>query len=535
VRAGELTVAIPTRDRWEILGQTLRALSAQTVSGFETVVVVDGGSESPPMAELEAARVLWQDHGGPGVARNLAVQQSARPLLLFLNDDMIPAPDLVSRHLQRHAAEPAAEVAVLGHVEWHPQVARRRLERWLEWAGAQFDYRQLAREPGPEAGFGRFYSCNVSLKRELFVRAGGFDPAFTFDYEDLDLGWRLDQAGMRLLYEPGAVAYHLHVHDWQAIERRYRSRARAERLMAQKHDWFSPWFAERIRAHAGARSASAVWPYLVDRVPERAGGLRRRVEVRADRRYHQMLAPEFDAAWEGERDLEELRAYLGDAYDHDKLVRHRDLVEDEAAAATDEASFYRTSEQYLYDLTAFAMSGVKDPYRTEIESLLPRGSSLLDYGCGIGSDGLRLLEHGYRVAFADFDNPSARYLRWRLERRGLSAEVYDLDGDLPGGFDAAYAFDVIEHVDDPFAFLAELERRAAVVVVNLLEPVAGDTALHRVLPIRALLAHAGDRGLLRYRRLHGRSHLVIYRSQRRTNRIDRLRTLQQRALGRLGR
>ena len=77
---------------------------------------------------------------------------------------------------------------------------------------------------------------------------------------------------------------------------------------------------------------------------------------------------------------------------------------------------------------------------------MPPGSRLLDYGCGIGSDGLMLLEAGYRVEFADFDNPSTEYLRWRLEQRGFDAPVHDLDKDVPDGFDAAYAFDVIEHV-----------------------------------------------------------------------------------------
>ena len=78
------------------------------------------------------------------------------------------------------------------------------------------------------------------------------------------------------------------------------------------------------------------------------------------------------------------------------------------------------------------------------------------------------------VAFAEFDNPSSKYLRWRLARRGIEADVYDLDGDIPGGFDVAYSLDVIEHVEEPFAFLAELERRAAVVMVNFLEPDPGE-------------------------------------------------------------
>ncbi|HWF25674.1 MAG TPA: glycosyltransferase [Solirubrobacteraceae bacterium] len=507
-----MTVAIPTRDRWNILQRTLAALKTQTVQGFETIVVVDGTDQRPPAAVHDQARVLIQEQAGPGAARNRAASASGRTLLLFLGDDMIPEPQLVERHLARHTRDAAPEVAVLGHVRWHPEVAGDRLARWLEWSGAQFDYRALAREGGEEAGFGRFYSCNVSLKRTFFLDVGGFDLDFWFDYEDLDLGWRLHQRGMRLLYEPGAVALHLHRHDLPSLERRYASRAQGERTMAAKHDWFSPWFHQRITAHAGAPSVSRAWPYIVDTVPEGLKALRGRAEARADRWYQQRLAAPFLAAWDGATELEELRAYLGEDYDQSKLVHHRDLVDAEAAAAADEHGFYRTSELYLYDLTAFAMSGIKAPYRRALTELVAPGGRVLDYGCGIGSDGLRLLEAGYRVAFADYENPSTRYLRWRLERRGSSAAIYDLDAEVPGGFDAAYAFDVIEHADDPFAFLAELERRAAIVVVNLLEPVPGDTALHRPLPITAILRHATGRGLLHYRRYYGRSHLLAYRS-----------------------
>lgn len=214
------------------------------------------------------------------------------------------------------------------------------------------------------------------------------------------------------------------------------------------------------------------------------------------------------------REEAELAAYLGDAYDRARLERWAQTLDEEAERVGDEATLYRTSEAYLYNLTAFAMTGTKAPYLAALASAVPPGARLLDYGCGIGSDGLALLEAGYDVAFADFDNPSTRYLRWRLERRGLVAPVHDLDRDPPPpGFELAYAFDVIEHVDDPWAFLAAMEERAALVLVNLLEEDDDDTDLHRELPIPAILRHAARRGIVRYERFHGgRSHLVLYRS-----------------------
>jgi SAM-dependent methyltransferase len=212
------------------------------------------------------------------------------------------------------------------------------------------------------------------------------------------------------------------------------------------------------------------------------------------------------------RDEAELRAYLGARFDRARLVGWQEQLEAEAAAIGDEARLYRESEAYLYNLTAFAMTGTKDAYRDVVASLAPAGGRLLDVGCGIGSDGLDLLERGFAVTFADFDNPSTRYLRWRLQRRGLAADVVDLDAaPLPGGFDVAYAFDVLEHVEDPFALLRAMEGSARVVCVNALETSPDETALHRELPVEAIVAWARSRGLLRYDRLHGgRSHLLAW-------------------------
>jgi SAM-dependent methyltransferase len=216
-----------------------------------------------------------------------------------------------------------------------------------------------------------------------------------------------------------------------------------------------------------------------------------------------------------ERELAELREYLGDDYDHARLQRYEEAVDEELALVGDEATLYRTSQMYLYNLTAFAMSRTKEPYLRDLTDLVPAGARILDYGCGIGSDGLLLLEAGYEVGFADFANPSTEYLRRRLERRGLEAPIYDLDSaPPPPGWDAAYSFDVIEHVEEPFVFLDTLERLATLVLVNLLEPLPNEPDVHHELPIPALLDRAAARRLRRYRLYHGRSHLLAYESGR---------------------
>jgi SAM-dependent methyltransferase len=216
-----------------------------------------------------------------------------------------------------------------------------------------------------------------------------------------------------------------------------------------------------------------------------------------------------------ERERRELEEYLGDAFDENALRQSRRTLDEEwARCGGDEEAFYHRSESYLYELTAFAMTATKRPYLEALTECVGPGARILDYGCGIGSDGLLLLAAGYRVEFADFDNPSTTYLRWRLAQRGLEAPVHRLDGEVPGGFDAAFAFDVIEHVRDPWAFLREMEARAAMVEVNLLEFEQHEQGSHYRLPITAILRYVSGQHLELYRILYGSSHLVIYRPAR---------------------
>jgi glycosyltransferase involved in cell wall biosynthesis len=505
VRLDDFAIVIPTRDRWSILEQTLQSLMLQA-SGAEIIVVVDGTDQAVP--PLQAAKVVVVPKGGPGGARNAGVAETSRPLVLFLGDDMIPAPDLLERHLCRHRTEPDENVAVLGQAVWHSSVAHNPLHKWLDRASLQFDFAAIPE--GDDAGWGRFYSCNVSMKRSMFCKAGGFDPDFTYYYEDLDAAWRLQKAGLVLRYEPSALTFHLHDYDEARLRARFAGVAKGERLMCSKHDWFEPWFEPRFRAARRTSPERWIWSRL-DRSnwPGRPGAV---IRAHADLWYLQQMGAAFLDSWDGDADLNELREYLADRYDHSLLVHHREAVDQEEAAAGDEATFYRTSEAYLYDLTAFAMSGSKTPYRDALRRFVAPGSRLLDYGCGIGSDGLRFLSDGYLVDFADFVNPSTAYLKWRLDRRGLERSVFDVEGQVPGGYEAAFSFDVIEHVDDPFAFLAELDERARIVAVNLLEPDPADTHLHKPLPIKELVRHARRRHKVVYHKLlHSRSHLLIYR------------------------
>ncbi|MDP2924040.1 MAG: glycosyltransferase family 2 protein [Candidatus Omnitrophota bacterium] len=54
-----------------------------------------------------------------------------------------------------------------------------------------------------------FFGCSAAMliRKDVLERIGDFDPVL-YIYEDVDLGWRVNLAGYRIIYVPGSIAYH---------------------------------------------------------------------------------------------------------------------------------------------------------------------------------------------------------------------------------------------------------------------------------------------------------------------------------------
>lgn len=300
-----ISVVIPTYRRHEALARTLDALEAQTLAtgAFEVVVVDDpvdddsGAVSAAARSETRTLRIrhLHRDARGVSAARNTGWRAAAAPIVLFLGDDILAAPDLLAEHLDWHGRRGGAMVGVLGHVRWADEIKTTPFMRWLEH-GYQFNYPAIA---GDRASWADLYTANVSIPRTALETVGGFDEVrFPFLYEDLDLGYRLDAAGFALLYNAQARAEHLHpttIDDWR---RRMAATATAERVWTRHRPEMPAYFRDRF-ADAAARPASRGRAARMLRwVGPGTPVLGPPVWRRADVHFRQQLAPSFLRRWE---------------------------------------------------------------------------------------------------------------------------------------------------------------------------------------------------------------------------------------------
>jgi GT2 family glycosyltransferase len=301
VVSAHLSIVVSTLGNHEGLRRVLEGYADQTESGFELLICTDFAEPDPDAVTAAIGerpypvRTVPAELPGASASRNAGWRAASAPLVAFADNDTIPEPDWVAEHLAWHREHPAEEVGVLGLVRWADEVEVTPFMRWLDH-GIQFDYPHIE---GIDAGWERLYSANVSFKRAFVERVGGFDEVhFPYGYEDLDLGYRLNQIGLRLLFNRTAVAQHLRAFDLDFYERRVRRIAFAEREFVRLHPDVEPFFFNLFSAAIDASPASGRGRALIGRVARSTPLLGARAWASVDLYYRQQLAPAFLEAWE---------------------------------------------------------------------------------------------------------------------------------------------------------------------------------------------------------------------------------------------
>lgn len=211
----DVTVVIPVRDN--IIG--LQRLIA-SLRGLRVVVVDDGSAVPVRHEDLTAAHccevevLRHESSRGPAAARNTGLNACKTDFVAFLDSDVVPRRGWLEA-LLGHFCDPAVALVaprIVGMSDEGNLVARyEAIRSSLDLGGCEapvVPYGKVAYVPSAAI------ICRCSTLREL----DGFDEALQSG-EDVDLCWRLVDAGSRLRYEPIAQVAHDHridLRNWVA-------------------------------------------------------------------------------------------------------------------------------------------------------------------------------------------------------------------------------------------------------------------------------------------------------------------------------
>ena len=204
-----ITVVVSTYNRAQRLAETLRGVLDQDARGVRyEVLVVDNNSTDQTSAVVAAARrpdgvevrYLFEPRQGIGFARNTGIEHARAPIIAFLDDDLDVPRDWLRCLLRTFREHPDAMCAV-GRIlpDWEAMPPPWLTERhWSPLAIMDFGDADFAVDRNrPICLMGG----NLTCRRELFERLGGFNPDFTRS-EDHELTNRVVAAGIKAIYAP---------------------------------------------------------------------------------------------------------------------------------------------------------------------------------------------------------------------------------------------------------------------------------------------------------------------------------------------
>ncbi|HUX46090.1 MAG TPA: polysaccharide deacetylase family protein [Terracidiphilus sp.] len=229
------SVVIPTWKRAATLRETLSTVLTQSYELFEIHIVSDGEDDAIHALSEEFAAfpsLHWHflpENRGQAAARNAGARAASGDILLFLDDDTHTTPDWIALHMRRHqTADPRIPLAVVGRIaELRVEPSARVTDRALQrgWESTLENYERLFLLAGPDSIGDEFenaiaFGMNCSIRRDLFLRHGGYLEALRVTDEDMELGLRLYLAGVESVFEPRAVVTHHSAKDLTAYFRR---------------------------------------------------------------------------------------------------------------------------------------------------------------------------------------------------------------------------------------------------------------------------------------------------------------------------
>lgn len=200
-----VSVVIPTYKREQVLIGTIHFMLALAARPAE-ILVLDQTEQHEALTDQQLAAlhakgdIRWIRLAEPSIpkAMNQGLLLASHDLVLFVDDDIRPEPELLSAHLEVHAKNPSA------------LVAGRVIQPWQEGIDFSMETSFHFATMYPR-WITEFMGGNFSLSRSVAIKLGGFDENFVrvaYRFE-ADFAHRWIDAGKRIYFEPSACLHHL--------------------------------------------------------------------------------------------------------------------------------------------------------------------------------------------------------------------------------------------------------------------------------------------------------------------------------------
>jgi GT2 family glycosyltransferase len=201
-----VSVVIPTYNGSKRLPECLKALMAQDYNGTVEVIVVDDGSTdgTAELVEKEFPHVVLmkQRNQGPAAARNVGARMAQGELLLFTDDDCVPEKNWISQMVLPFAKDDNV-VGVKG--------AYKTRQRPLVARFVQLEYEDKYRKLAQNRYIDFIDTYSAGYRRNVFIKSGGYDTQFRVACaEDIELSYRLSEAGLKMVFNADAIVFHTH-------------------------------------------------------------------------------------------------------------------------------------------------------------------------------------------------------------------------------------------------------------------------------------------------------------------------------------
>lgn len=246
-----VSVVAPTYKRRDKLREWTASVLADRDVG-ELIVVVDGCTDGSFELLEELARdddrlvPLLVPNAGQFPALQAGAERASGEVLLFLDDDVVPAPGLAAAHASHH--NDGALRLVLGYMP--VRLPKRRAGAVATFVYArQYEAQCEAYESDPNKILEEFWAGNFSMRREhaLAVGLSTAEDRRSYPYHgDRNFGLRCRAAGVVALFDRSLRAEHLHTRPPSAIVTEAEARARgAVTLHRHHHAVLGTWTPEQ--------------------------------------------------------------------------------------------------------------------------------------------------------------------------------------------------------------------------------------------------------------------------------------------------